>query len=58
MELVEDGNGLRIEGTGSERARIAFASKKDGRLVFTLQAATEQEARPQAVLSQNSRFTA
>jgi len=58
MELVEDGNGLRIEGRGSERARIAFASKKDGRLVFTLQTANEQEARPAAVLSQNSRFTA
>ena len=34
MRLVEDENGLRIEGEGQERARIAYASEKDGRLVF------------------------
>ena len=58
MKLVEDGQDLRIEGTGSERARIAYASKQDGRLVFTHPPATEQEARPPAVLSHNRRFTA
>jgi len=34
MSLVEEHNGLRIEGEGKERARIAFASEKDGRLAF------------------------
>ncbi len=37
MRLVEEGSELRIEGAGSERARIAYASEKDGRLIFTLQ---------------------
>lgn len=37
MRLVEDGDGWRIEGEGAERARIAYASEKDGRLVFTVQ---------------------
>jgi hypothetical protein len=36
MRLVEDENGLRIEGEGQERARIAYASEKDGRLVFEI----------------------
>lgn len=34
MRIVEDENGLRIEGEGKERARIAYASEKDGRLAF------------------------
>jgi len=38
MRLVEDGEDLRIEGAGSERARVAYASEQNGRLVFTLQA--------------------
>ena len=37
MELVSDGDGWRVEGAGSERARVAYASEKDGKLVFTLQ---------------------
>ena len=37
MRLIEDGDGWRIEGKGAERARIAFASEKEGNLVFTLQ---------------------
>jgi hypothetical protein len=36
MRIVEDGNNVRIEGEGKERARIAYASEKDGRLVYTL----------------------
>ena len=32
MTIVEDGEQLRIEGAGSERACIAYASEKDGRL--------------------------
>jgi len=42
MGLVEDGEGLRIEGAGSERARIAYATEKDGRLVLTVQGAPER----------------
>jgi len=41
MRLVEDRDGLRIEGAGSERARIAYATEKDGQLVLTVQAAEE-----------------
>jgi hypothetical protein len=37
MKLVENGGDWQIEGPGSERARIAWASEKEGRLVFTLQ---------------------
>jgi hypothetical protein len=40
MTIVEDGEALRIEGAGSERARLAYASEKDGRLVFTLSSAS------------------
>lgn len=36
MKIVEDGKNVRIEGPGRERGRIAYASEKDGRLVFTL----------------------
>jgi hypothetical protein len=36
MNIVDDGGNLRIEGPGSERACIAYASAKDGRLVYTL----------------------
>ena len=34
MRLIEDENGVRIEGEGKERARIAYATFKDGRLAF------------------------
>jgi hypothetical protein len=37
MRLVEDGEDLRIEGAGSERARIAFASEQNGQLIFTFE---------------------
>ena len=37
MTLVEDQHGIRIEGEGSERARVAYASEMKGRLVYTLQ---------------------
>lgn len=39
MQLVEDARGLRIEGDGSERARIAYATEKDGQLIVTIQPA-------------------
>lgn len=34
MKLVEDSHGRRIEGEGSDRARIAYASQKDGRISY------------------------
>jgi hypothetical protein len=37
MKLIENGQGWQIEGPGSERARVAWASEEDGRLVVTLQ---------------------
>lgn len=37
MTIVEDQHGVRIEGEGSERARLAYASENDGRLVVTLE---------------------
>jgi hypothetical protein len=37
MELIDDGNVLRIEGPGCERARIAYATESGGRAVFTVQ---------------------
>jgi hypothetical protein len=45
MTLVEEGDSLRIEGVGSERARIAYASEEDGRLVFTVQPAGSETRR-------------
>ena len=37
MQLVESAQGWQIEGLGKERARVAYASEKDGRLVVTMQ---------------------
>jgi hypothetical protein len=37
MELASDGDAWRIEGDGSERARVAYATERDGELVFTVQ---------------------
>src|SRR5262249_18838106 len=36
MKLVAQGDGWRIEGAGSERARIAYATVVDGRLSYSL----------------------
>jgi len=35
MRLVQHDLGWRIEGPGSERARVAYASQKDGRIAYT-----------------------
>jgi hypothetical protein len=37
MKLVEDGHGLRIDGEGNERARIAYASENNGRIAYTVE---------------------
>ena len=42
MTLVENAQGWQIEGPGKERARIAYASEKEGHLVVTAQAPSEQ----------------
>jgi hypothetical protein len=34
MRIVENGDEVRIEGEGSERASIAYATEQEGRLVF------------------------
>jgi hypothetical protein len=39
MRIVEDEDGVRIEGRGSERARIAYATEVDGRLALTVERA-------------------
>ncbi len=43
MNLVEDREGWRIEGQGSERARVAYASEHDGRLVYSWEPAHAPE---------------
>jgi hypothetical protein len=37
MTLVQDGGRWRVEGTGSDRAKVAYATLQDGRLVYTLE---------------------
>jgi len=44
MRLVEHAQGWQIEGSGKERARIAYASEKEGHLVVTVQAPSEQNS--------------
>lgn len=39
MQLVPDGDRWRIEGDGKERARIAYATARDGHLQLTIQEA-------------------
>ena len=44
LSLVPDGQGWRIEGEGSERARIAYAHLIDGRLKYSFEAAPQSRA--------------
>jgi hypothetical protein len=37
MTIVEDDQGIRIEGEGSERAVVAYASEVNGKLVYTVE---------------------
>jgi hypothetical protein len=43
MRLVENDEGWQIDGPGKEQARIAYASEKEGRLLFSLLAVADQE---------------
>ncbi len=54
MRLVEDKERWQIEGAGKERARIAYASAKEGRLVITVQRPAEEASDvPSAVIGKN-----
>jgi hypothetical protein len=44
MKLVDNGQGWEIEGIGKERARMAYASEKDGHLLLTVQAHAEGDS--------------
>jgi hypothetical protein len=46
MKIVKDERGWRIEGAGSERARIAFASQEDGRIAYTFCPTRADSVRP------------
>jgi hypothetical protein len=49
MRLVENGTGWQIEGPGKERARIAYASEKDGELVLTVPAEDASDIRASSI---------
>jgi hypothetical protein len=36
LQLVPAGDSWRVEGTGAERARVAYAMLEDGRLIYTM----------------------
>lgn len=42
MRLVEVDGTWQIEGKGKERARIAYASEKDGQLVYSFESTREK----------------
>ena len=44
MNLVENGNGWRIEGAGKERARLAYASEEQSHLILMLQVRSGRES--------------
>lgn len=43
MKIVQDRSNLKIEGPGANRARIAYAREKDGRLVVDVQPEREEQ---------------
>jgi hypothetical protein len=47
MTLVADGDGWRIEGPDSHRARVAWASLDDGKLVYTVEGAVSKPSSPE-----------
>lgn len=42
MRLIEVNGNWQVEGNGSERARIAYASEKEGKLAYSFQSVTER----------------
>jgi hypothetical protein len=48
MKLVKDNLGWRIEGNGSDRAQIAYAGEKDGKISYTF-SSTPAEVRRSSV---------
>ena len=46
MTIVEDQYGVRVEGEGSERAHVAYASEKDGKLAFELETTPDLQLVP------------
>jgi hypothetical protein len=44
MQLVQDGGALRIEGEGSDRARIAYAVIDGDKIVYQITARAERAA--------------
>jgi hypothetical protein len=54
MRVVEKQGSWCIEGVGSERARLAWASEVDGQLVLTLEPKDESEVQPVSKASQFS----
>jgi hypothetical protein len=58
MVLIEDGDELRIEGAGSDRARIAYASEQDGRLIFAFEPPVAECASVQRSTPQNEQSPA
>ena len=44
MRLVETDHGWRIEGKGSERAHIGYASEEEGRLVLSLEGSSRHQS--------------
>jgi hypothetical protein len=56
MQLVENSEGWQIEGAGKERARVAYASAKEGRLLITVQGSAEETSDgPNAVIGVKSK---
>jgi hypothetical protein len=43
MRIIDDGDGVRIEGAGSERARIAYASVVNRHLAVTVESAVAKQ---------------
>ncbi len=41
MRIVREGNGWRIEGSGHERAQLAYASERNGKIEYTIDSRSE-----------------
>ena len=54
LKIVEDGTRWRIEGAGSERARIAYAEDDNGRLAVSVEGQERNEGKNHALLSVSS----